>query len=330
MEEIEVLKETIKILQKRDKAIEKFIHLLKHISDIEGLINEAIEITKETIPCIDVVFMTLDEKTKELKFYPPKNEEEITSYEEERYKIISESFKKIKTEEEFKNENLPHIILPLKREKKVYGIIGIFNEKDKIYNKVTVKLAESITNCFIELIENAKLLSKLDGEIRQMNYLFKVFREISIIEDRETFFNRIVEIPTELIQAEGSSLLIFNENEKKLEFVAVTGPEKEKLKGLKIEEEQGIAGFVFKEKRPAIVNETDKNEHFNPKVDNITGFITRNIAAVPLKTNSNCIGVLECVNKIEGGIFTADDLMHIELFSELITPLILKMLLTKK
>jgi adenylate cyclase len=69
----------------------------------------------------------------------------------------------------------------------------------------------------------------------------------------------------------------------------------------------GIAGHVFTTDRAIIVLDAYADERFNPEIDKKTGYITRSILCVPLRTlKGHVIGVAELLNKREGE-FTEGD-----------------------
>ena len=74
----------------------------------------------------------------------------------------------------------------------------------------------------------------------------------------------------------------------------------------------GIAGHVFTEREAIIVHDAYKDARFNRSVDEQTGFVTRNILCVPIRTVKNeVIGVAQALNKKKGR-FTKDDLRVLE------------------
>ena len=76
---------------------------------------------------------------------------------------------------------------------------------------------------------------------------------------------------------------------------------------------KGLAGWVFSQKMPVIVNDPLNDPRFCPETDSITGIETKSILGIPLKNrHKQCIGVYLALNKraSEGGYssFTRDDL----------------------
>jgi transcriptional regulator with GAF, ATPase, and Fis domain len=69
---------------------------------------------------------------------------------------------------------------------------------------------------------------------------------------------------------------------------------------------EGIAGHVAAKRKEIIVNDPQKAAQYFQKYDEKTGFKTRSVLAVPLKARNKVIGVIEVLNKKDGG-FVSDD-----------------------
>ncbi len=72
---------------------------------------------------------------------------------------------------------------------------------------------------------------------------------------------------------------------------------------------RGIAGWVFINGRPAVVEDPYSDGRFAREVDESTGYKTKNIICVPVKHEGETIGVFEAVNK-KSGMFDDGD-VHI-------------------
>ena len=72
----------------------------------------------------------------------------------------------------------------------------------------------------------------------------------------------------------------------------------------------GIAGHVFTTGRGLTVEDPYHDSRFNRTVDEMTGFVTRNLVSAPIRTvKGETIGVAQCLNKIEGA-FTSPVLVQ--------------------
>ena len=76
-------------------------------------------------------------------------------------------------------------------------------------------------------------------------------------------------------------------------------------KEIRIPMSAGIAGLVATSGAPVLIPEAYKDSRFNKSVDLKTGFQTRNILCVPIKTRSGFVlGVAQLINKGEGGVIS--------------------------
>jgi len=70
---------------------------------------------------------------------------------------------------------------------------------------------------------------------------------------------------------------------------------------------QGIAGFILEAQQSEIVNDVHNDPRFYGKIDLESGFMMRNMTAIPLVAGEEKIGVLEVLNKTKGASFTEDE-----------------------
>lgn len=93
-----------------------------------------------------------------------------------------------------------------------------------------------------------------------------------------------------------------------LRFVAASGPSAPKLLGLRLPLGTGVAGFALESKRAIVLSDAHSDPRHCGEVDTLTGYITREIAVVPLVLDGVALGVLELMNLPEGRRFTKDDM----------------------
>lgn len=75
---------------------------------------------------------------------------------------------------------------------------------------------------------------------------------------------------------------------------------------IRIPKDQGVAGWVFQKGKPALVNDAATDPRIYRTVEDRSGFTTRNMICVPLKTRDKSLGVLYALNKT-GGPFSEED-----------------------
>jgi diguanylate cyclase (GGDEF)-like protein len=104
------------------------------------------------------------------------------------------------------------------------------------------------------------------------------------------------------------SLLLIDKEKDELYFKIATGESSDKLQDLRIPKDTGLAGWIVKNGKPAIVKDVSKDSRFSQHIDKITGFKTKSIIGVPLKVNNDVIGVIELINRLDKKPFSPTEL----------------------
>ena len=133
--------------------------------------------------------------------------------------------------------------------------------------------------------------------------------------DLRTVLTSILESAARIAKSEASSLFLIDRESGDLHFAIPTGPAADSLTDIRIQKGVGIAGWVAENGKPVIVRDVRADKRFNPEIDKLSGFRTRSILSVPLKSEDKVIGVLEAVNKMEGLTFSKDDLLLFQTFA---------------
>ncbi|HLD30082.1 MAG TPA: HD domain-containing phosphohydrolase [bacterium] len=315
MDELGLLKETVKVLEIRARAAESVTGLLRHVSNYPLLFEEAVKTFEAAFPSRKVLILILDDKTKALRFHPPQKEEELSPLDEEDQRMLTQSYLEIKKNRQNISKN-GYMAAPLKKGELLLGAAAVFSlDKEKQFEPVFLQLLETLSRLLIEVIDLSGILHKLTEDVAGMSYLLQASEILSSTMDKDALLEQILGLGDKIVKAEGCSILLKNEDGDSLNFIAVTGPENQKLKGVTLSSEEGVASWVFKENRPALVNDVTHNEYFSDKVDQITGLVTRNLLATPLKIGDYVLGVMEAFNKQNGENFLTEDLMRFQILS---------------
>ena len=112
------------------------------------------------------------------------------------------------------------------------------------------------------------------------------------------------------------SLLLKDSKTNEMVFSVVVGSQKKQLQGFRLPMGQGIVGHIMESGKSLIIKNVDGDERFCADIDQSTGFKTRSIIGVPLKTDEKIFGVIELVNKISGENFTSMELIVLEAIAE--------------
>lgn len=117
----------------------------------------------------------------------------------------------------------------------------------------------------------------------------------------------IMRTATDLMNAETSSLMLLDEKTNELTFEVATGDPAAEVAQMRVPADQGVAGWVLKHKKPALVNDVQKDERFYSQIDRASGYKTKSMLAVPLDIRGRVIGVIEMINQKDGTGFTERD-----------------------
>ncbi len=141
--------------------------------------------------------------------------------------------------------------------------------------------------------------------------LLETSSDLASTLDLDSLLGRIVEVAAELTEAEAASLLLYDQETQHLYFEAATGGINEAMGKTPIPVGNSIAGWIFTEGKPILVDDVLRDSRFFREVDVLTRFRTRNVLGAPLRTKDKPIGVIEVVNK-QQGMFDEDDVRLLE------------------
>ncbi len=124
--------------------------------------------------------------------------------------------------------------------------------------------------------------------------------------DLDMLLRRIVQVSTDLCEAEAASILLFDEKKQQLIFQASTDiKNEEQMRGIVVPKES-IAGWVALERQPLNVADVHSDRRFYREVETKLQFPTSSLIAVPMIVKEKLIGVLEVLNKKAGAFCDQD------------------------
>jgi adenylate cyclase len=149
------------------------------------------------------------------------------------------------------------------------------------------------------------------GEARQplVELLLEVSRRMAGFDSLDDVLHGLVEMTTNEVGAERGSLFLNDPATNELFSRVAQGNMR---RDIRLPNTTGIAGFVFTNGEPLTIHDPYSDERFNRSIDEQTGFVTRNILCVPIRTvKGELIGVAQALNKRKGR-FTHRDLTVLE------------------
>jgi serine/threonine protein kinase len=155
------------------------------------------------------------------------------------------------------------------------------------------------THWFMEERDDSKRL-------RDMMAVFEVNKVISQEKDTDRLLLRIIHEITGAMNAERSTLYIYDPEKVEIWAKVAEGLEDQKIIRLPIG--KGIAGAVARDLRTEVINNAYDDPRFNREVDDTSGFKTRNMVCMPiLGREAELLGVIQVLNKKEGDFTSYDE-----------------------
>lgn len=155
----------------------------------------------------------------------------------------------------------------------------------------------------------------LEKKLNIRERLIRALESVNTPFDLNTILEMLMTLANQLIDTDASSILLMDEEKGQLYFAAATGIKKNEIKKIYLKKGEGIAGWVAENGKPLHIPDVSKDKLFSKKVDQMTGFTTHSVLAVPLKIEDKVIGVTEVVNKKKNKKFSSEDIELLEILS---------------
>src|SRR4029079_17799352 len=134
--------------------------------------------------------------------------------------------------------------------------------------------------------------------------LLEISKRINSEKNFEELLNLIATEAAKLIEAERATIFLLDKDKGELWAKIALGVSDT----IRFDARLGIAGAVLIAGKSLVVEDAYKSPLFYPSIDSLTGFQTRNILSVPLRTpKQEIIGVFQVLNKREGKFTTEDE-----------------------
>ena len=155
----------------------------------------------------------------------------------------------------------------------------------------------------------ATLIGKFGDLLRRLSSLMKINDNRQEGLSLDTVLHRLMAIVTDALEADRSTLFLFDRETKELFSRVAQG---ELIDEIRVPNGIGVAGTVFTTGESVIILDAYADDRFNADVDRKTGYKTRNILCAPVRNWENrIIGVTEVLNRHEGN-FSGEDLALLE------------------
>ena len=198
--------------------------------------------------------------------------------------------------------------VPLNAGDQVIGVMTISSfDPGVLYSDEQLRFFSAIADQAAAILDRARLYREMEERARQLAVLNEVGSVITSTLDLQTVLDLIMSKAVELLQAEAGSLVLVDQDTGELVFEVTAGPGSANLVGTRLPPDTGVVGAVVREGKPVIIRDAQLDQRWYRGLDDRTEFITHSIIAVPMISRGRVIGVVQVLNRRDGGPFDEDD-----------------------
>jgi HD-GYP domain-containing protein (c-di-GMP phosphodiesterase class II) len=215
--------------------------------------------------------------------------------------------------------------LPLALQDRPVGVVQVFNlPAAAVDDEEELAVLNLLGNRMVSEIEKARLLSEAQQREKRMSALVDIISQLTTTLEREKLLTLIMNHARELLEVEATSVWELDQQSGLLRLHVATGDRGDQLKEVTVPVGHGIIGHVVATGERVLVDDVSKDPRHNKHVDEQSGFVTRSILSVPLRSPSiylgpergelpeSIIGGAQALNKCNGGAFSDDDIALFE------------------
>ncbi|MBV5323438.1 GAF domain-containing sensor histidine kinase, partial [bacterium] len=149
-------------------------------------------------------------------------------------------------------------------------------------------------------------LRDLAGRQKSLLRLVELSVTLNSTLNLDELLQQITATATELLECEAASILLYDEQNPRLYFAAATGSDPAQLAEVPVPIDSSLAGTIFRTNQPIILNNAGQDPRHYSLVSEHIKFKVNSMLGVPMPIKDRTMGVLEGVNKREGGFTDGD------------------------
>jgi putative methionine-R-sulfoxide reductase with GAF domain len=154
-------------------------------------------------------------------------------------------------------------------------------------------------------------MKKLEKSTELIEIIFSYITQISAERYTEEILMLLADMGRQLVRADRCTVWVVSKDKKTLWTKVGHG-----VNHIHIPLNSGIVGEVVAHNQRLIINDAYSDPRFNAEVDKVTGYKTKTLMAIPMhNTEGEIIGAFQVINKLDGKLFTQEDMKYITLAS---------------
>ncbi|MFZ5906107.1 MAG: diguanylate cyclase [Nitrospirota bacterium] len=205
-------------------------------------------------------------------------------------------------------------LFPILSDRTVAGLLCICNSS---IGREHADLVSEICSIVGFVFRIRDLQGTFSRYMQEIDILNTAAERITPVKEPDVLYEAILDTSVRLAAAEKGSLMLIDGDESCLTVKAARGINRRLLGEIRIREGEGIAGKVFREGMPLIVEDIESDEHISAKKR--PKYKTGSFISIPLRIGDQTIGILNISDKITGEVFSKDDLNLLRSFASYAT-----------
>ncbi len=149
-------------------------------------------------------------------------------------------------------------------------------------------------------------LNQDNPDVEYLNRLVEINQILNSELELRQQLKYILGTAVDILGCEATSLMFYDEDDQLLSFAVSIGAESEDLESIQVPLEGSIAGIVFTQNQPMLINDVSQEPNHYTVVEERTGFKVRSLLGVPISIRDQTIGVMEGLNKLDGDFSDQD------------------------
>jgi diguanylate cyclase (GGDEF)-like protein len=199
-------------------------------------------------------------------------------------------------------------LFPISTKDETLGLLCVFNSPLSEDDVDNISRLTALIGLMVKTVRFRKAYAKHTSDMTAIDF---AAMGTPAFKDPDGLYESIVEISSKIMNAETVSLMLPDEEQKELLMKAVKGINKWIAKNIRVRIGEGIAGRVYKEGRPLVVTDTERNLATQEKPNYRTG----PFVSIPLKISDETVGVLNLTDRIGGEVFSEEDMKFLQHFA---------------
>ena len=159
-------------------------------------------------------------------------------------------------------------------------------------------------------------VADLERKIKELSVFHEVGKALTSTLDLQEVLQTTMEKISNFFRPDTWSLLLVDEQTGELYFELAIGEGADRLKSIRLQPGEGIAGWVAERGEPLVVPNVLEDERFTQRLDGLTKVHTRSIVCVPVRGREKVLGVIELVNCVGELKLGEDDLFRLQALAD--------------